>query len=219
MIGILGGTFDPPHLGHLTLAESVYCTLGLSQVRWIPLYQAVHKTQPQASAIQRLALVQAAISSQPAFCVDTSEIERGGPSYMVDTLTTLQQRLPNQTLCLIIGSDTFSQLDHWKQPTQLLQLSHLIVVQRANQPLTPPDHLTLKYTDQPTALRQCSSGLVYQHTLTPPAISSTAIRQALAQGDQTVVHQLPHAVRTLIQQQRLYQATSPSTRIGNTTTP
>ncbi len=214
MIGIFGGTFDPPHLGHLTLAESVHRTLRLSQIRWIPLHQAVHKTQPQASALQRLALVQAAITSQPAFCVDTCEIERGGPSYMVDTLSALQQRLPGHTLCLIIGSDTFSQLHHWKQPRQLLQLAHLIVVQRANQPLTPPDSLTLNYTDQPTALHQCSSGLVYQHTLTPPAISSTTIRRALARNDQAIAHQLPDAVHTLIRQHGLYrQATSP----GNTT--
>ncbi len=201
MIGIFGGTFDPPHLGHLALAESVRHTLGLSQIRWIPLHQAVHKTQPHASAAQRQAMVQATIADQPAFCVDTIEIARGGPSYMVDTLTELQTRLPGQTLCLIMGSDTFSQLHRWHKPQQIQQLAHLIVARRTGH--TP--NLILHHTDTVSALHQCASGLVYQHTVTLPAISSTAIRNALAQGDQTAMRQTVPAVRTLIRQQRLYQ--------------
>lgn len=207
MIGIFGGTFDPPHLGHLALAESVRQTLRLSQIRWIPLYQAVHKTQPRASTAQRLAMVQATIADQPAFCVDTCEIARGGPSYMVETLSELQTRLPGQTLCLMIGSDTFAQLDRWKDPQQILQLAHLIVVQRADHTLTPPN-LTLHDTDTASTLHRCSSGLVYRYSASLPAISSTTIRSALAQGDPTVTRHVAPAVRALIRQQQLYQQTT-----------
>ncbi|MEL6710212.1 MAG: nicotinate (nicotinamide) nucleotide adenylyltransferase [Pseudomonadota bacterium] len=205
MIGIFGGTFDPPHLGHSTLAESVWHHCRLSQIRWIPLNQAVHKTQPLANPAQRLAMVQAAIAGYPTFYADPCEIERRGPSYMVDTLTTLHTQLPGQTLCLMIGSDTFSQLSRWKTPHQILQLAHLIVVRRADHPQTPPANLTLHNADTTADLHQCSAGLVYQHTITPPAISSTAIRSALTQGDQTISRHLSPAVWALIRQQKLYQ--------------
>ena len=206
MIGIFGGTFDPPHLGHSVLAESVCHTLSLSQVLWIPLHQAVHKTQPQVNVAQRLAMVQAAIADCPAFCAETCEIERGGPSYMVETLTTLHTRLPDQILCLIMGSDTFSQLGRWKKSQHILQLAHLIVVRRGDHHAAPPAGLNLHYTETADALHECSAGLVYQHTGVPPVISSTAIRQALARGDQTVMHHVSPAVRTVIRQYQLYQA-------------
>ena len=135
-------------------------------------------------------------------------MKRGGPSYMVETLASLRVCLPHQPLCLMMGSDTFSQLDHWRKPQQILQLAHLIVVHRADHTRPPPASLSLNYTDTLSELQQCSSGLVYQHMITLPAISSTTIRYALAQGDPTVARHLPPAVHTLIRQQQLYQQTT-----------
>src|SRR5579864_366976 len=104
-IGILGGTFDPIHFGHLRSALELHQALDLAEVRLIPCYQPVHRKSPIASPEQRLAMVRKAVENEPALQVDSCEIQRKGPSYMIDTLLTLHKKLPHTPLCLIMGID------------------------------------------------------------------------------------------------------------------
>src|SRR5438034_153245 len=102
-IGILGGTFDPIHFGHLRMALELHQALDLAEVRLIPCHQPVHRKLPAASPEHRLAMVEKAISTEPALRVDDCEIKRKSPSYMVDTLNNLRKNHPKTPLCLIMG--------------------------------------------------------------------------------------------------------------------
>lgn len=131
MIGILGGTFDPIHFGHLRTALDVVEDLNLQQLRFIPCGEPPHRDQPHASPAQRLAMVQLAIASESRFMVDAREIQRGGPSYMVETLESLRQELgEQQSLGLIVGLDAFAALDSWYRWQDLIDLAHLIIMTR-----------------------------------------------------------------------------------------
>src|SRR5579872_5401499 len=104
-IGILGGTFDPIHFGHLRTALELYQALDLAEVRLIPCFQPVHRKLPTASPADRLAMVQTAIVNESALKVDDQEIQRQGPSYAIDTLENLRKELAHTPLCLIMGID------------------------------------------------------------------------------------------------------------------
>ncbi len=102
-IGILGGTFDPIHYGHLRMALELRDALDLAKVHIVPCYQPVHRKQPVASPKQRLAMVKCAISNEPELIADDREIRRQGPSYMIDTLLDMRAEMPQQTsLCLLV---------------------------------------------------------------------------------------------------------------------
>jgi len=207
MIGLFGGTFDPVHQGHIQLALSVQQALALSEVRWIPLCSAVHKRQPIASPAQRLAMLQLAIRDYPAFWVEDIELQRGGASYTVDTLVAMRQHWPHHTLCWLAGTDAMARFSTWKAPQRLLQLAHIIVVQRVGYTLDLPDWLAGHGCDSAAALHQQSAGLIYQHRLAPAAVSSTTVRQGLMQG-QDIAAMLPQSVLNFIQQQGLYKPES-----------
>src|SRR5687768_8802219 len=102
-IGLLGGTFDPIHCGHLRTAFELWEALGLAEVRFMPTGSPPHRDHTNASAEHRLAMVQAAVAGQPAFSVDDREVRRMGLSYSVDTLTELRAENPNRSLCLLLG--------------------------------------------------------------------------------------------------------------------
>jgi len=127
LIGINGGTFDPIHYGHLRPALEVQQQLGLDQVLFVPCYQPVHRVLPQASAEQRSTMIELAIENQPSFKLEKTEIERGGPSYMVDTLASLKQRKPETSLVLMMGTDTFAQFHRWHDWQGILQLANLAI--------------------------------------------------------------------------------------------
>ena len=112
-IGILGGTFDPIHFGHLRTALELHQALDLKEVRLIPCYQPVHRKSPIATPEQRLAMVKRAIEFEPALQVDDCEIRRKGPSYTIDTLTFLHEQFPNTPLCLIMGIDAITKFPSW----------------------------------------------------------------------------------------------------------
>lgn len=107
MIGILGGTFDPIHYGHLRTALDVQQALLLDEIRFIPCGEPAHRNKPMAEPLQRLAMVRAAIAGQDKFVADDREIRREGPSYMVDTLASLKKDFNDKSLCLILGSDAW----------------------------------------------------------------------------------------------------------------
>ena len=208
MIGIFGGTFDPIHHGHLRIALDAQEYLGLKQVRLVPLGQAVHREQPHASAQDRLAMVNAAITGQPNLVSDAREIERNNPSFMVDTLESLSADLPEQTLCLLLGSDAFNGFMQWREPERILALAHVLVMQRPGYAL--PDDATLRALvakhrcDEVEAMHKRPAGCIHFHNVTQLDISSSDIRERIARGANPA-YLLPQAVIGHIQQHALYQ--------------
>ncbi len=131
MIGVLGGTFDPVHFGHLRPALEVRQALGLEELRLIPLRQAVHRSQPQASPEQRLAMLRLAVQGAEGLRIDDRELRRVGESYTYDTLVDLRAELgPAVGLCLLVGGDAFRGFLTWHRPDDILSLAHLIVMRR-----------------------------------------------------------------------------------------
>ena len=133
--GILGGTFNPIHYGHLRPAEEVREALGLDQVRFIPLDTPAHKTEEDiAPSEDRVEMVRLALEDHPFFVCDSSEVERGGVSYTVDTLSALAEgTCRGHELFFIIGADAFSLLGTWKDPRGVLEKAHFAVTLRGEQ--------------------------------------------------------------------------------------
>ncbi len=209
MIGILGGTFDPIHFGHLRTALEVMEALALEQMRFLPLNQAVHRAQPEASAAQRLAMVQAAIAGRPGFVADASELERGGASYMLDTLTHLRQRLgASVPLVLLLGADAFNGFLDWREPEQVADLCHLVLMTRPGYALPEAGELGAfigrRRVDDPELLHHRPGGLILAQPVTQLAISATDIRARVHRG-QDAGYLLPDSVLALIGGEGLYR--------------
>lgn len=207
LIGILGGTFDPIHHGHLRPALEVRQTLGLAEVRFIPLAVAVHRHPPQASPAQRLAMLGAALGDQPGLRVDAREIRRPGRSYTLDTLASLRRDLPQAHLCLLLGRDAYRAFLTWHRPLEILELAHLIVMERPGE--APPDDPRLtelgaaRACPSPDDLRQASHGRILFQPVTQLAISATQIRHLLAEG-KSPRFLLPDPVLDIIRREGLY---------------
>ncbi|MBU0501346.1 MAG: nicotinate-nucleotide adenylyltransferase [Gammaproteobacteria bacterium] len=207
MIGIYGGTFDPIHYGHLRSALEVMEALGLEEVRFLPLRQAVHRQQPHASAPQRLAMVQAALTGQPEFRADETELGRTGPSYMIDSLQHLRETLPGQTLCLLLGSDAFNSFMDWRQPEEIADLCHIVVMQRPGYWLPEEPRLRALVQERNTqslgALLNATGGQIYFQPVTQLDISATDIRRRVVNA-QSPRYLLPDSVIRIIREQNLY---------------
>lgn len=207
MIGVLGGTFDPVHNGHLGIARDAQEALGLSQIRFIPLFQAVHKDQPSTSAELRLDMLNQALEGQSNWVSDDREITRSGPSYSVDTLRSLKKAFPNETICLIVGTDAFEHFLSWKEPKAISELCHIIVLQRPDYTLahktTLQQFATPRTANQASDLSQKSAGLIYFIALDPQNISSSDIREKVA-SKQNIDDLCPKSVIKLIEKHRLY---------------
>ena len=208
MIGIFGGTFDPVHFGHLRPVLEVQQALELNEVRFIPAGQPPHRQVPHASTSQRLLMLRTAIEDQPGFVVDEREIQREGPSYMVDTLVSLREELDQVPLCLILGYDAFLGLPSWHQWQQLIGLCHLVITHRPGwnhgdldetlQSLVQQHEMT---PDQ--MLEQAAGGLVFI-PVTQLDISATDIREQIRAG-QDIRYLLPDLVYEMIKDQQLYR--------------
>jgi nicotinate-nucleotide adenylyltransferase len=130
-IGIFGGTFDPPHKGHIAIAEKAMKQLSLDTIYFVPAYLPPHKLQHNSmTAKHRLTMVKLAIDGHKDFKVSTIELKRRGISYTVDTLKAFKSRFPNAALILIIGADNLEQFQSWKSPKAILQLASLAVYKR-----------------------------------------------------------------------------------------
>ncbi|MCK5716531.1 MAG: nicotinate (nicotinamide) nucleotide adenylyltransferase, partial [Thiomargarita sp.] len=129
-IGILGGTFNPIHHGHLRLALELYERLDCEKILLIPSARPPHREQPTVSCQHRLEMVQSAIFGVTGLSVDDRELRRKGPSYMVDTVSSLRDDYPQNPLYLILGLDAFMGLSHWYQWKRLVHLTHLLVIVR-----------------------------------------------------------------------------------------
>ena len=203
MIGILGGTFDPVHLGHLRTALDVFEALDLAELRLIPLGQAVHREPPAFPPGQRLAMLRAAIEGQPGFVVDERELAADRPSYTLDTLESLREELGGEMpFCLLMGRDAFAAFHTWKNPEHILQLAHLVVMERPGEPLYLEEALDNLVGGRITAesgdLRRVPGGRILFQPVTQLDISATDIRRRLAEG-RSVRYLVPEAVRVLLE--------------------
>ena len=207
-VGVLGGTFDPVHYGHLRPALELLETLGLGEVRFVPCRVPAHRGAPSVTAEQRLELVRLAIIGQPGFVVDDRELRRPGPSYMVDTLASLRQELGDTPLCLILGSDAFQTLMTWHRWQALTDFAHIAVMQRPGASLVLPSALeafvATRRVDKARLLHERPAGSILLQPVTQLAISATQIRGLLARG-QSVRYLLPDPVLAYLHDRSLYR--------------
>ncbi len=206
-IGILGGTFDPIHFGHLRTALELYQALDLAEIRLVPCSQPVHRKRPIASPEQRLAMLKCAIANEPALTVDDSEIRRQGPSYTIDTLENLRLAYSNIPFCLIIGIDALLGFPSWHRWQAILELAHLIVVHRPCYQLPSTgvvaDLLKERLTHTVAHLHEKPAGSIVLHPVTALDISATDIRKMIA-ADKNPRYLLPDTVYDYIQQHGVY---------------
>ena len=185
-IGLLGGTFDPIHFGHLRCGLELYEALGLAEVRFIPVRQPPHRDVPAAGPEQRLAMVSAAVEDVDGLAVDARELRREGPSYTVDTLHSFRDELGGFPLCLILGADAFAGLPGWHRWREIPDLAHIIVARRPGWSGEMPDELSelleARRAEGPEELRREPAGRILFWTVTRLEISSTAIRRGVARG-------------------------------------
>ena len=211
VIGILGGTFNPIHFGHLRMAQELADTLNFDEVRFIPAASPPHKDTPTISAEHRAAMVRLAIADNPAFSIDERELHRAGASYTIDTLLSLRAELGLQTsLTLLMGSDAFTKFDTWHRWEEIIQLCHIALVQRPQQKAeasklskTLETFLHNHYTENGDDLHSSPAGFVTMRQVTALDISSTAIRHLFQQHHSTR-YLMPDNVIDYIKTHRLY---------------
>ena len=196
-IGVMGGTFDPIHNGHLAVAEEVRVRLNLAEILFVPAGQPwLRIDRPISPAEHRVAMVRLAITGKPYFKLSTMEIERPGPTYTVDTMVELQAQFGSGAdLFFILGWDSVVQLPEWKEPSRLITLCRLVAVSRPGH--AEPD---LK------ALESLIPGLARRVVLMDKPeidISASDIRERVARG-LSIRHLVPESVERYIKQHGLY---------------
>ncbi|TPQ25407.1 nicotinate-nucleotide adenylyltransferase [Methylomonas koyamae] len=209
MIGVYGGTFNPVHFGHLRTALEVKERFKLQRLHLIPCRLPAHRGQPEADAEIRMQMLAAAVADTPGFYADRRELERDGPSYMVDTLAALRSELAGDTpLVLFIGADAFAGLERWYRWQHLFEFAHIVVMTRPGfQPGPLPVFLQQRVVDDAGVLSVEAAGRVFFQPVTALAISATEIRRLIAAG-RSPQFLLPDRVIALIRQHQLYQATT-----------
>ncbi|HCU04907.1 MAG TPA: nicotinic acid mononucleotide adenylyltransferase [Coxiellaceae bacterium] len=211
-IGILGGTFDPIHNGHIQIASIALEQLPLQKIQFMPCFQPSHREQPQTSSTDRLAMVKLAIENHPGFEIDDREIKRRGISYMIDTLKSLRNDYPQIPLCLILGTDAFNHLAQWRDWEQLINYAHLIVifrdVQERSQLNSMTDWAASHLTHHVDDLSCYLQGKIYYLAMKPIPISATEIRDKIKTRSKDLKNELPEKVLDYIKTHHLYGTNS-----------
>jgi nicotinate-nucleotide adenylyltransferase len=210
LIGILGGTFDPVHLGHVALAAAALSQLPLAEVLWLPSGSPGHRGSPMAGARDRLAMLELATAGHARYRIDAAELESNEPTYSVHTLARLRAQLgKTQPLVLLLGSDSFLSLPTWLRWRELFDLAHFAVASRPGHHLgeggTVPELAAeiARRSARPEQLAASAAGGIVRFDMPPVDISSSAIRAALAAG-RDARNLLPASVLAYIRSQHLY---------------
>jgi nicotinate-nucleotide adenylyltransferase len=186
-LGLFGGTFDPPHVGHLIVAQDVLSALRLDRVVFVPAAQPPHKRRSDLTPADiRLAMLRAALAGDDRFEIDDLELHRAGPSYTVDTLRLYRGRLPDATLHLLVGADQFAEFETWHLADVIRSLAVLCVLARGG----------------PGAVGGEGEGVVHV-PVTRIDLSSTAIRRRVGAGE-SIRYLVPVAVERIIRGRGLY---------------
>jgi nicotinate-nucleotide adenylyltransferase len=197
-IGILGGTFDPPHVGHLWLATLAVDAIGLDRVLFMPAAQPPHKQgEAVTSASDRLLMTRLAIAGDEAFELTLIEMERSGPSYTIDSVVELRRLYGEEAeLFLLMAADSLAQIDAWRQPDELLERIEWVVGPRPGAALPDRSSLEDRFGERASRI----------HLLDGPSldVSSTAIRERVAAGH-AIRYLVPRGVEELIVDRGLYR--------------
>jgi nicotinate-nucleotide adenylyltransferase len=223
-VGLLGGTFDPIHNGHLDIAAKTTQLFNLQKILFIPVSQSPHKLDVRpTSSLHRVAMLELALNQKTEFSIELSEVDNGGVSYTIDTLSRLKERYPDWELFLILGADAFLLMDTWKCFTDILKLCHVLVSTRPEVKLRVPDKLiqmlglkksTLGNNDLilPMTLNTSLGKTIRLYQIPTQNISSREIRGKV-QEEKEIKNLLPPAVDHYIMQHQLYKAESPPTKV------
>jgi nicotinate-nucleotide adenylyltransferase len=211
IMGILGGTFDPIHAGHIGLCETLLSQFPIEEIRLIPCKTPVHRITPIASAEDRLDMLKLAISSNKQLIADDCELKREDDSYTIDTLLDLKQRF-DQPLALIIGYDAWEHFLSWHRYDDILKLAHVIIVKRPHYELPKTgalaDLLKQHQTQPFEKLQDSPNGLIYVDDQTDFDVSATELRAALANHQTTDL--ISKEVSHYINEHKLYSTTENS---------
>ncbi len=197
-LGVLGGTFDPIHFGHLIIAEEARVQLRLPEVRFIPAGQPPHKGERRITpGRHRLEMVRRAVADNPAFTVSAQELDRPGPSYTVDTLAWLQEEQgPQCSLYFVVGGDALADLLAWREPDRLLRLATLVAVRRPGAQLADIRVLEARLPGLRQRLILLDSPQL--------DVSGSDIRRRVCAG-LPIRYQVPEPVRSYIEEEGLYR--------------
>lgn len=191
-LGLLGGTFDPPHLGHLIAAQDALEALSLDRVAFVPAARPPHKRDRQVTeAAHRLAMLRLAIGDDPRLALEPLELGRDGPSYTVDTVRELAAR--GDQLFLLMGTDQWNEFGSWREPQEICRLAAIGVLRRAGESAGGND-----------GQEATSPGSVHDVPVTRIDISSTLVRRAVAEG-RSIRYLVPDAVAAYIEANALYR--------------
>jgi len=194
-LGILGGTFDPIHIGHLAAARAAIDCAQLDRVLFVPSAQPPHRGAATAGAVDRLAMTRLAVEGEPRFEVSDVEVKRGGASYTADTLSELHGTRPQDDLFLILGWDAARLFNTWHEPGRVNALASVVVVGRPGTEAPGPSELAAAGLD-PERVIKCF--------VATPDVSATELRHALAAGE-SVAGKVPPAVERYVAQHHLYR--------------
>jgi nicotinate-nucleotide adenylyltransferase len=213
LVGVLGGTFNPVHYGHLRSALELVERLQLQQLRLMPSAEPPHRDTPDCSAEHRVAMVELAVIGEPRLVCDARELRRPGKSYTIDSLIELRGELgPQCGLCLVMGCDAVLEITGWHRWQELLDWAHIVVIARPGWELpatgTVANWLADHRLEHPGSLRERPAGGILIEELRPLAISSTEIRGLLASG-RSARYLMPQSVVDYIQTNKLYRETGP----------
>jgi len=198
MIGIYGGSFDPVHLGHLITAELIKKELNFERLFLLPCCEPVHKNSLHYSSKQRLEMLNLAIKEFPALEIDTREIDRGGSSYMIETLAEIVKEFKDNTICLIIGMDSFKTFKTWKKWDEFAKLIHLIILPRNTNQHPQKSLDTFDIALDKNHLNKKTSGLLYFSNSELIDISSSDIRGKIA-SNQNLDGLTPSSIINILQ--------------------
>lgn len=206
-IGLFGGSFDPPHAGHLIVAQDALLALGLDRVLFVPAAHPPHKRDIRlTAAVQRARMLELALAGDPRFAMDPVELERSGPSFTVDTLAELCAREPGAEWTLLIGADQYAEFDTWREPGRIRELARLAVLTRRGEDGSRTDDSRLGGDPGSAwsvpAVRELPGGDL-SVDVTRIDISATAVRHRVAAG-LSIRYLVPPRVEEFICEQRLY---------------